>query len=63
MVKKRIVFEVEPAGGTFHVMTNGVQAYKPVKVLKDYTIKAQSFAVSIGNQRKVDRNRSQLGVV
>ena len=37
--------------------------YKPVKALNDYTIKAQSSAGSIENLRKVDRNRSQLGVV
>ena len=45
------------------MVANGVQVYKPVKALKDYTIKAQSSAGSIENLRKVDRNRSQLGVV
>jgi TRAP-type uncharacterized transport system, periplasmic component len=40
-----------------------VQVYKLVKALKDYTVKAQSSAGSIENLRKVDRNRSQLGVV
>ena len=63
MAKKRIVFGGGPAGGTFQVVANGVQVYKPVKALKDYTIKAQSSAGSIENLRKVDRNRSQLGVV
>ena len=52
-----------PAGGTFQMDANGVQVYKPVKSLKDYTVKAQSSAGSIENLRKVDRNRSQLGVV
>ena len=63
MAKKRIVFGGGPAGGTFQVVANGVQVYKPVKALKDYTIKAQSSTGSIENLRKVDRNRSQLGVV
>ena len=63
MAKKRIVFGGGPAGGTFQVVANWVQVYKPVKALKDYTIKAQSSAGSIENLRKVDRNRSQLGVV
>ena len=58
MVKKRIVFGGGPSGGTFQVVANGVQVYKPVKALKDYTIKAQSSAGSIENLRKVDRNRS-----
>ena len=63
MAKKRIVFGGGPAGGTFQVVANGVQVYKPVKALKDYTIKAQSSAGSIENLRKVDRNRSQLDVI
>ena len=63
MAKKRIVFGGGPAGGTFQVVANGVQVYKPVKALKDITIKAQSSAESIENLRKVDRNRSHLGVV
>ena len=45
------------------MVANGVQVYKPVKALKNYTIKAQSSTGSIENLRKVDRNRSQLGVV
>ena len=63
MAKKRIVFGGGPVGGTFQVVANGVKVYKPVKALKDYTIKAQSSAGSIENLRKVDRNRSQLGMV
>ena len=30
MVKKRIVFGGGPAGGTFQVVANGVQVFKPV---------------------------------
>ena len=63
MVKKRIVFGGGPAGETFQVVANWVKVYKPVKALKDYTIKAQSSAGSIEILRKVDRNRSQLGVI
>ena len=52
MAKKRIVFGGGPAGGTFQVVANGVQVYKPVKALKDYTIKVQSSAGSIENLEK-----------
>lgn len=61
--KKRIVFGGGPAGGTFQVVANAIQVYKPVKDLKDYTIKAQSSAGSVENLRKVNKGRSHFGVV
>jgi hypothetical protein len=61
--KKRIVFGGGPAGGTFQVVANAVQVYKPVKALKDYNIQAQSSAGSVENLRKVNAGRSHLGVV
>jgi len=61
--KKRVVFGGGPAGGTFQVVANGVQVYKPVKAIKDFTVKAQSSAGSVENLRKVNSGRMQLGVV
>ena len=61
--KKRIVFGGGPAGGTFQVVANGVQVYKPVKALSDYRVQAQASAGSVENLRKVDADRMQFGVV
>jgi hypothetical protein len=37
--KKRIVFGGGPAGGTFQVVANAIQVYKPVKQIKEFTVK------------------------
>lgn len=63
LAKKRIVFGGGPAGGTFQVVANAVQVYKPIKDIKDFTIKAQSSAGSVENLRKVNKGRSHFGVV
>ncbi len=60
---KRIVFGGGPAGGTFQVVANAVQVYKPVKNIKEFTVKAQSSAGSVENLRKVDAGKSHFGVV
>ncbi|MEA3290734.1 MAG: TAXI family TRAP transporter solute-binding subunit [Pseudomonadota bacterium] len=60
---KRIVFGGGPAGGTFQVVANAIQVYGPVKDSKDYTVKAQSSAGSIENLRKVNKGKSDFGVV
>lgn len=60
---KRIIFGGGPAGGTFQVVANAVQVYKPVKAIGDFTVKAQSSAGSVENLRKVNAGRMQLGVV
>ena len=52
-----------PAGGTFQVVANAIQVYKPVKEMKEFTVKAQSSAGSVENLRKVDAGRMQFGVV
>ncbi|MCP4379431.1 MAG: TAXI family TRAP transporter solute-binding subunit, partial [bacterium] len=39
------------------------QVYKPVKAMKDFSVRAQSSAGSVENLRKVDAGRSQFGVV
>ncbi len=61
--KDRIVFGGGPAGGTFQVVANAIQVYKPVKAIKEFTVKAQSSAGSVENLRKVNSGRSDFGVV
>jgi TRAP transporter TAXI family solute receptor len=61
--KKRIVFGGGPAGGTFQVVANAIQVYKPVKEIADFTVKAQSSAGSVENLRKVNSGKSDFGVV
>jgi hypothetical protein len=60
---KRMVFGGGPAGGTFQIVANSIQTYKPVKESKEYTVKAQSSAGSVENLRKVDSGKMQFGVV
>ena len=61
--KKRIIFGGGPAGGTFQVVANGIQVYKPVKDVEDFTVKAQTSAGSVENLRKPNAGRQQMGVV
>jgi len=61
--KERIVFGGGPAGGTFQVVANAIQVYKPVKAVADFTVKAQSSAGSVENLRKTNAGRQQMSVV
>ena len=61
--KNRLVFGGGPAGGTFQVVANAVQVYKPIKESTMYSIKAQSSAGSVENLRKVNAGRQDMGVV
>jgi TRAP transporter TAXI family solute receptor len=61
--KKRIVFGGGPAGGTFQVVANAVQVYKPIKEMEGYNGQAQSSAGSVENLRKVNQGKSDFGVV
>jgi len=61
--KKRIVFGGGPAGGTFQVVANGIQVYKPVKAIEGFTVKAQSSAGSVENLRKTNAGKQQMSVV
>jgi TRAP transporter TAXI family solute receptor len=61
--KDRIVFGGGPAGGTFQVVANAIQTYKPVKAIDEFKVKAQSSAGSVENLRKVHSGRSDFGVV
>ena len=61
--KKRIVFGGGPAGGTFQVVANAIQVYKPVKAITEFSVKAQTSAGSVENLRKTDAGRQQMSVV
>jgi uncharacterized protein len=61
--KKRIIFGGGPAGGTFQVVANGIQVYRPVKEMADFSIKAQTSAGSVENLRKTDSGRQQMSMV
>jgi TRAP transporter TAXI family solute receptor len=62
-LKKRIIFGGGPAGGTFQVVANAIQVYKPVKEIAEFSVRAQSSGGSVENLRKVDTNKMQFGVV
>ena len=61
--KTRVIFGGGPAGGTFQVVANAIQVYKPVKEAADYSVKAQSSAGSVENLRKTDAGKQQMSVV
>jgi TRAP transporter TAXI family solute receptor len=61
--KERVIFGGGPAGGTFQVVANAVQVYKPVKEAADYAVKAQSSAGSVENLRKTNAGKQQMSVV
>lgn len=62
-VKKRVIFGGGPAGGTFQVVANSIQVYKPVKDMDKFNVKAQTSGGSVENLRKVNAGRQQMGVV
>ena len=61
--KERIIFGGGPAGGTFQVVANGIQVYKPVKASPDFSVKAQTSAGSVENLRKTNAGRQQMSTV
>ncbi len=63
IAKSRVIFGGGPAGGTFQVVANAIQVYKPVKEVGDFTVKAQTSAGSVENLRKTDAGRMQMSVV
>ncbi|MBU0972083.1 MAG: C4-dicarboxylate ABC transporter substrate-binding protein, partial [Proteobacteria bacterium] len=52
--KERIVFGGGPAGGTFQVVANAIQVYKPMKEVAEFKVQAQSSAGSTENLRKTN---------
>ena len=61
--KELVIFGGGPAGGTFQVVANAIQVYKPVKELKDIKVMAQTSAGSIENLRKTNIGKQQMSVV
>lgn len=61
--KERVVFGGGPAGGTFQVVANAIQVFKPMKEVAEFKVQAQSSAGSVENLRKTDANRQQMSVV
>ena len=61
--KKRVIFGGGPAGGTFQVVANSIQVYKPVKAMKEFSVKAQTSAGSVENLRKTNAGRQHMSVV
>lgn len=61
--KERVVFGGGPAGGTFQVVANAIQVYKPVKETANFSVKAQSSAGSVENLRKTNAGKQQMSVV
>lgn len=62
-MKKRVIFGGGPAGGTFQVVANAIQIYKPVKAINEFTVKAQTSAGSVENLRKTNSGKQQMSVV
>ncbi len=61
--KTRVVFGGGPAGGTFQVVANAMQVYKPIKADPDIRVQAQSSAGSVENLRKTNSGAQQMSVV
>ncbi|MCF6247794.1 MAG: TAXI family TRAP transporter solute-binding subunit [Desulfobacula sp.] len=61
--KQRVVFGGGPAGGTFQVVANSIQVYKPIKAAAGFKVQAQSSAGSVENLRKTNSGRQQMSVV
>ncbi|MCP4411202.1 MAG: TAXI family TRAP transporter solute-binding subunit [Gammaproteobacteria bacterium] len=61
--KDNLIFSGGPAGGTFQVVANAIQVYKPVKKSAKYRVRAQSSAGSVENLRKVNSGKAHFGVV
>jgi len=61
--KERIIFGGGPAGGTFQVVANGIQVFKPIKKAENFRLQAQSSAGSVENLRKTNSGRQHMSVV
>ena len=60
---KMYTFGGGPAGGTFQVVANGIQVFKPVKELDGIKVKAQTSAGSVENLRKTNDGKHQFSTV
>ncbi|MFK5953533.1 MAG: TAXI family TRAP transporter solute-binding subunit [Desulfobacterium sp.] len=61
--KERIIFGGGPAGGTFQVVANAIQVFKPMKAAETFKVQAQSSAGSVENLRKTNSGRQHMSVV
>ncbi len=61
--KERVIFGGGPAGGTFQVVANALQTFKPLKEVEEFSVRAQSSGGSVENLRRVNSGRNQMGVV
>jgi TRAP transporter TAXI family solute receptor len=61
--KERIIFGGGPAGGTFQVVANALQVFKPMKAVENFKVQAQSSAGSVENLRKTNAGRQHMSVV
>ena len=59
----RVVFGGGPAGGTFQVVANAIQVYKPLKAVTEFKVQAQSSAGSVENLRKTNSGTQHMSVV
>ncbi|MGE0083456.1 MAG: TAXI family TRAP transporter solute-binding subunit [Desulfococcaceae bacterium] len=61
--RQKIVFGGGPAGGTFQVVANAIQMYKPIMDITEFTVKAEYSAGSTENLINVDAGTVDFGVV
>lgn len=63
LAAKRLVFGGGPAGGTFQIVANSIQVYKPIKTVAKLRVQAQSSAGSLENLRKTNSGQQHMSVV
>ena len=61
--KERVIFGGGPAGGTFQVVANAIQVYKPIKAAAGFRVQAQASAGSVENLRKTNSGSQHMSVV
>jgi len=63
LTKEKIIFGGGPAGGTFQVVANSIQSFKPIKDAAGFKVQVQSSEGSIENMKKIDAGTLQMGIV
>ncbi|MBF0257400.1 MAG: TAXI family TRAP transporter solute-binding subunit [Desulfamplus sp.] len=61
--KEKIIFGGGPAGGTFQIVANAIQSFKPIKDAAGFKVQAQSSNGSIENLKNIDSGIFQMGIV
>lgn len=62
-LKKNLVFRGGPAGGTFQLVADAIEAYPGVKALSTLSVTAQPSAGSLENLREVHAGQADFGLV